>query len=246
MAMLITDASGNQWRMAMNHGAFLAVHEPEGVRAQAQAFTPDPATGAPDPVKVAAFLKAYPEAVKFMERMKRAPVPNSWATTEYNGMHAFKLVTADGTSRYVRWRMRPHARFVPWTAEQRKQADQDVLSQDMVRRVREGPLKWDMVLTLASPGDPIDDPSTPWPASDRQLVAGTLTLTQVIPNAQGPCRDVNFDPTVLPPGIEISRDPILAARSGAYAHSFNRRERDIGFGRATEAVGKPTNSEIAR
>lgn len=37
------------------------------------------------------------------------------------------------------------------------------------------------------------------------------------------CRDVNFDPVVLPSGIELSDDPLLRARSAAYATSFTRR-----------------------
>jgi catalase len=40
------------------------------------------------------------------------------------------------------------------------------------------------------------------------------------------CRDVNFDPTVLPDGIAPSDDPLLAARSAAYAVSYQRRTRE--------------------
>ena len=39
----------------------------------------------------------------------------------------------------------------------------------------------------------------------------------------GPCRDINFDPTVLPSGMKTSDDPFPAARSSAYAKSFDRR-----------------------
>jgi catalase len=41
--------------------------------------------------------------------------------------------------------------------------------------------------------------------------------------APGNCRDVNFDPLVLPSGIEPSDDPLLSARSAAYSTSFTRR-----------------------
>ena len=39
----------------------------------------------------------------------------------------------------------------------------------------------------------------------------------------GPCRDINFDPTILPNGIHVSDDPFPAARSAAYAGSYNLR-----------------------
>ncbi|MNE94260.1 Catalase-related peroxidase precursor [compost metagenome] len=53
-------------------------------------------------------------------------------------------------------------------------------------------------------------------------------IEQVDAPEQGACRDLNFDPLILPSGIEPSDDPILAARSSAYAVSFNRRSREAG------------------
>ena len=47
--------------------------------------------------------------------------------------------------------------------------------------------------------------------------------TAVAPEAKGNARDINFDPLVLPPGIEPSDDPLLSARSAVYAASFRRR-----------------------
>jgi len=47
---------------------------------------------------------------------------------------------------------------------------------------------------------------------------------------QGECRALNFAPLVLPDGLEASADPILAARSAAYAESFNRRSRETALG----------------
>jgi catalase len=48
-------------------------------------------------------------------------------------------------------------------------------------------------------------------------------VQQIEPEADGPCRDINFDPTVLPSGIKVSDDPFPAARSAAYRVSFDRR-----------------------
>jgi catalase len=52
---------------------------------------------------------------------------------------------------------------------------------------------------------------------------GTLVVSKVEAEPDGPCRDINFDPTVLPSGIHTSDDPFPAARSAAYSVSFNRR-----------------------
>ncbi len=55
------------------------------------------------------------------------------------------------------------------------------------------------------------------------MTAGTITVVRSEDQAQGPCRDVNFDPTVLPAGLATGDDPFPAARSATYAVSFNRR-----------------------
>ena len=51
----------------------------------------------------------------------------------------------------------------------------------------------------------------------------TLIVQQIEAEADGPCRDINFDPTVLPNGIRVSDDPFPAARSSAYRVSYDRR-----------------------
>jgi len=50
-----------------------------------------------------------------------------------------------------------------------------------------------------------------------------LTINRIEREAPGNCLDVNFDPLVLPSGIEPSDDPLLSAQSAAYSESFTRR-----------------------
>jgi catalase len=238
MALLLTSDDGQQWRTAMNSFPFFVVATPEGFAAQGVASRPDPATGKPDPAKMAAFLKQYPEAAKFQAWAKSAPWSDSWANTQYNGVNAFRFIDADGHTRFVRWSMRPQAPFRELDAAQREQAGVDFLSRDLQQRLAQGPLRWDMVLTLANEGDPVNDASQPWPEDRQQVVAGTLELTAAQPQEQGQCRDINYDPLILPDGIAGSDDPILAARSAVYSQSFNRREREIAHGQAPEATGQ--------
>jgi catalase len=80
-----------------------------------------------------------------------------------------------------------------------------------------------MIVTVAAPGDPTDNATVMWPAGRRQVDAGTLTIARAEPEESGACRDITFDPTILPDGVTLSDDPLLAARSAAYAASFRRR-----------------------
>jgi len=238
MALLLTTDDGQQWRTAMNSFPFFVVATPAGFQAQTVASRPDPATGKPDPEKIKAFLAAYPEARRFQAWAKEAPWSDSWANTQYNGVNAFRFTAADGRETFVRWSMRPQAPFRELDAAQREQAGVDFLAQELQQRLAQGPLRWDLLLTVAEPGDPVNDPSQPWPQGRTEVEAGTLVIEAMQPQAQGQCRDINYDPLILPDGIAGSDDPILAARSAVYSQSFNRREREIAHGHAPEATGQ--------
>ncbi|ANY14579.1 catalase family peroxidase [Bordetella pseudohinzii] len=237
MALLLSADDKSQWRMKLNNAPYFATRNAEGFLAQRKAFQPDPATGQPDPARVAAFFEEYPEARKLTEYKATAPWPSSFAGAEYNAINAFILIAENGQRQPVRWSMRPHAKLPGLSAEERANASHDFLFDDIKRRLADGPLYWDLVLQLAQADDPVDDPSQPWPATRRQVVAGTLEVTKVRDQTEGGCRDINFDPTLVPSGIALSNDPVLAARAGIYSHSYNARLREIGFGKATEAIG---------
>ncbi|WP_295685773.1 catalase family peroxidase [uncultured Nevskia sp.] len=238
---LIAD-DGQEWRTAMNSFPVFMVATAQGFYDLNVASTADPATGKPDPAKMAAFGKAHPEAAPFFEWAKTAPWSTSLASTTYNGVNAFRFVDAAGGSRYVRWSMRPQTPFEAMDAEQLKAADPNFLSADLATRLAAGPLRWDLVVTVAAASDPIADPTKAWPEDRQQIVVGTLIVDRTEPQINGACRDINFDPLVLPTGIEGSDDPILAARSAIYSVSFNRREHEIGTGKAPDATGQAGSS----
>ncbi len=238
MALLLSAADHSQWRMKLNNFPYFPTRNAEGFLAQQKAFKPVPATGKPDPALVEAFLKEYPEARKSIEQKARMPLTGSFSGAEFYVVNAFILRAANGQEQPVRWSMRPHSKFISLTKEQRDQAGHDFLFKDIKKRLAEGPLYWDLVLQLAEPGDPVNDPSQPWPKERKEVIAGTLEVKNVTEQVNGVCRDINFDPTLVPPGIELSDDPVLAARAGIYSQSYNARLREIGFGKATDAVGK--------
>jgi catalase len=237
MALRLKTDDGQEWRMAMNSFPFFASSTPQGFQAMNAAKLPDPATGKPDPEKMRAVLSRYPEIKNFMAWSKEAKTPDSLANTRFNGVNAFRLIDAQGSARAVRWSMRPHAAFVAADPEQLKRADRDYLAADLERRLAAGPLRWDMVMQFAAPGDPIDDPSKAWPDTRPETIAGTLTVERAEAQAAGPCRDLNFDPLILPKGIAPTDDPVLHARSSVYSVSFNRREREI-------SQGKPQSGSV--
>ena len=238
MALQLKTDDGQEWRMAMNSFPFFASSTPEGFQAMNAARLPDPATGKPDPEKMKAVLARYPEIANFMAWSKSAPTPDSLANTRFNGVNAFRLLDAKGESRAVRWSMRPHTPFVAADPARLQGAANDFLAADLARRLAAGPLRWDMVMQFAAPGDPIEDPSKAWPDTRPETVVGTLTLVRAEPQADGACRDLNFDPLILPQGISGTDDPVLHARSSVYSVSFNRREREVSQGAAQQGSAR--------
>jgi catalase len=128
----------------------------------------------------------------------------------------------------VRWSMVPVQPFEAATTTGTAQGDKNYLFDALIASILQHPLQWHLIITLGQPGDRTDDASVPWPDGREQVDVGTLTLDSVESEETSPARDINFDPLVLPAGIEESDDPLLSARllsarSAVYSQSFTRR-----------------------
>jgi catalase len=221
MALRFALANGQQWRTGMNDMPVFPVATPQAFFDQLKAQQPDPATGNPDPAKVAAFFAAHPETAAFLAWVKTAKPSASFASESYYSLNAFVLVDANGLRQPVRWRMVPAVTDAD--GDTGKSSHEDYLAADLTQRLAQAPLRWKLLLTLADASDPTNDATKEWPAARRTIDAGTLVLDRTQPQDSGPCRDINYDPLVLPAGIEASDDPLLPARSAAYADSYLRR-----------------------
>ena len=224
LALMFTQHDGEQWRTGMNSVPVFPVRTPEQFYKQLVAAKPDPATGKPDPAALKAFYAANPETQPFQAWVKGHPPSSSFANGSYYSVNAFRFVDADGDAHAVRWAMVPETLFAPITDAQK--AEKNFLDADLEQRLQSGPLRWHLIVTVAALTDPTNDATQMWPDDRQQIDAGTLVIDHETSQDDGPCRDVNFDPTVLPAGIKTSDDPLLAARSAAYSLSYNRRTRE--------------------
>jgi catalase len=214
---------GQQWRTGMNDIPVFPLRDPQAFYEQLAVAAPDPKTGKPDPAKIQAFLSAHPETAKALAAIKAQPFSSGFANASYNALNAFLLVDGAGARHPVRWSMVATDSFAPEPAE--TPGDRNYLFDALEARVKQAPVQWRLVLILGRADDPTDDATLPWPADREKVEAGTLTVSALQGEDRGSCRDVNFDPLVLPSGIVASDDPLLSARSATYARSFERRER---------------------
>ncbi|HTH99726.1 MAG TPA: catalase family peroxidase [Acidisoma sp.] len=217
MGLQIGSSSADIWRSAMITAPIFPVSTPQGFYDLLRAS----GSKAPDAMKN--FVAAHPEFSNFLKWATTSPWTGSYAEDRFNSLDSFTFTNASGQSSIVRWSLIPSAPPVAITPDELAKRGPDYLESEISARVGKAPQSWTMVVTISNPGDPTADPSKAWPADRRTVPVGTLTVQKIEPEANGPCRDINFDPTVLPPGMATSNDPFPAARSAAYAVSYDRR-----------------------
>ncbi|MCW3478650.1 catalase family peroxidase [Neisseriaceae bacterium JH1-16] len=184
---------------------------------------PDPATGKPDPEKIKAFKASHPDSLPQAEYLDKHNPPVSWANSSYYGIHTFKFVNRANKTTLVRWRFVPQDGDKRLSDDELKSSPPNFLEQRLIDRVKQGPVRWDMILAIGIPGDPEDNPTVLWPSNRKEVKIGTLTITSATPQTGAECEKINFDPLVMADGIEPTNDPVLLFRSPAYAISFGKR-----------------------
>jgi len=223
MALQFKLPKGQLHNMAMLNTPIFGAASPQTFLDLMQALQPDPASGKPDPEKIKAFKASHPDNLAQADYLGSNNPPASYASSAYWGIHTFKAINRSKQTTLVRWR------FVPQDGEKRlsddelKSAGPNFLEQALISRAQQGPIRWDMVLTVGMAGDAEDNPTLAWPDDRKQLKVGTLTITAAMPQKGADCEPVNFDPLVMADGIAATKDPVLQFRSPSYAISFAKR-----------------------
>ncbi|HET6154279.1 MAG TPA: catalase [Marmoricola sp.] len=168
------------------------------------------------PAFLARHRDAFPALLATI-RSKATVPPYSYAEKTYYPVHAYKWIAADGTENWVRYRLTPLDTIVRST----EFTGPDRLAQEMAARLEAGQVNYALEAQIALPGEDPADPMVvgagPW------FDAGRLEITGLDPDRETNGEIVVFDPTRIVEGIELSDDPILRYRSGAYSASVSRR-----------------------
>ena len=190
-----------------------------------RAQLPDPVTGKPVPDALPKFLASHPAAQAFIGRLMQKPVPASYARATYHAEHAFLFTAADASRRFGRYHFVPEAGEASLSPEDAGKRSPSFLREELEARLRTGPAVFRLFLQIAAESDPTDDVTALWPADRPRVDLGRLEVTGISPTSAADERRLIFDPTNLCDGIELSADPILLARSAAYAISYERRSK---------------------
>lgn len=223
MSLKVTLPNGEEFTTASLSTPVFTVSSPAMLVGFLKSRRADPATKMPDPAKVKAFNDANPDVKAQAEFLAAAPVAASFATIPYFSVNTFKMTDGAGKASYVRWSFQPAAGVKGLTAEELQALPAEFLFDDARKRVAAAPISFTFNLHVGEPGDEKAKATDRWPDSRVVVPAGTLTIKKVEAGADGACKDITFDPLSLPAGIDPSDDPVLLARSAAYAVSLSRR-----------------------
>src|SRR5262245_22231319 len=185
---------------------------------QARVGRPD---GKPDLAKVAAFSAANPETLHQANYLAALPLPGSFASTTYWGVHAFPATNSQGERRFIKFKITPVGGETTLSEDQAKATSSDLLHDDLEFRIATRDVRFSVMALLDQPGDPVMDVTIRWPDEDEREVVrlGTIVSTGIEANDT----ESVFNPGNLAEGIGHPPDEMFAARRAAYAISQTRR-----------------------
>jgi catalase len=147
--------------------------------------------------------------------------PKSYARASYHAVHTFWVTDPDGVRRPVRFSWQPVAGVR--NTDPKAVPHEKYLFDELRDRLQRWPARFMLMMTIGEEGDALDDPTKPWPGTRIRVAMGTLTLIKVSEDQEADGERISFNPCRLAPGIEVSNDPILEARLGAYEVSREMR-----------------------
>jgi catalase len=147
--------------------------------------------------------------------------PESYARASYHAVHTFWVTDPDGVRRPVRFSWQPVAGVR--NTDPKAVPHEKYLFDELRDRLQRWPARFMLMMTIGEEGDALDDPTKPWPGTRIRVAMGTLTLIKVSEDQEADGERISFNPCRLAPGIEVSNDPILEARLGAYEVSREMR-----------------------
>ncbi|UYB52729.1 catalase KatB [Xanthomonas sp. AM6] len=191
------------------------------------AFKPDPRTNLDDDSRRFDFFSHVPEATRTLTLLySNEGTPAGYRFMDGNGVHAYKLVNAQGGVHYVKfhWKsLQGLKNLDPQQVAQVQGKDYSHLTNDLVGAIKRGDYpKWDLYIQVLKPEDlakfdfdPLDATKI-WPDVPERKI-GQMVLNKNVDNFFQETEQVAMAPANLVPGIEPSEDRLLQGRIFSYA-----------------------------
>ena len=218
MAIKFHLQDGSETDMVLNALKFFPVSNGADFRDMLLAIADSP-PDAPKPTKFEEFVASHPSVPA---AFGSTATPDSFANQEYYGIDAFIFVNAAGERQAVRYQMLPE-RTVHLSVDEAAARAPDFLMIDLPERLKAAPVTFHLKAQLAAAGDGTNDATKPWPEERKLVDLGVITIDKMVADSAAAEKTLLFLPGAVTDGIELSDDPLLEVRDGAYAESFSRR-----------------------
>jgi catalase len=191
---------------------------------------PSAITNIQDPNLAFDFFSHSPESTHMLTWLYQdRGMPASYREMDGWGVHAFRLVNAQGQQIFAKFHWKSEQGLKNMTLEQQHAADTNYATKDLYDNIREGHFpKWDLMVQLLTaeqveqlPYDGFDDTKV-W-ENVPEVKVGTMTLNKIPDNYFQYTEQSAFAPGVMVPGIEPSPDKMLQGRLFAYADTQRYR-----------------------
>ena len=196
------------------------------------------------------FASLTPESAHMlMWVMSDRAIPRSLAMMEGFGVHTFRLVNAEGRSRFVKFHWKPvkGVHSLVWDEAQKIAGkDPDFNRRDLFDAIERGDYpQWELGVQVVEPEDEFSfdfdllDPTKLIPEEQvpvRRI--GLMTLNRNTDNYFAETEQVAFHTGHIVPGIDFSNDPLLQGRLFSYIDTQLRR---VGPNFAELPINRPLN-----
>jgi catalase len=191
------------------------------------AFKPDPRSNLDDDSRRFDFFSHVPEATRTLTLLySNEGTPAGYRFMDGNGVHAYKLVNAQGQVHYVKfhWKsLQGLKNLDPKQVVQVQGKDYSHMTNDLVNAIKQGDYpKWDLYIQVLAPEDlakydfdPLDATKI-WPDVPERKI-GQMVLNRNVDNFFQETEQVALAPANVVPGIEPSEDRLLQGRVFSYA-----------------------------
>lgn len=191
---------------------------------------PSPITNVQDPNRFFDFFSHVPESTHMLTLVySDLGTPASLRQMDGHGVHALKLVDADGNTVFAKFRWESRQGVETMTAAEAAAADFNFATKDLYQNIAAGNFpKWDLYVQILKPEDieKLDynpfDATKIWPGVEAVRL-GTMTLNGVPENFFQSTEMAAFSPGVMVPGIEASPDRLLQGRLFSYSDTQRYR-----------------------
>src|SRR6202045_912635 len=148
----------------------------------------------PKPTPVEKFLSTHPAAHAFVTTPR--PVAVSYGTQPFFGVNAFKFTNAQGASKFGRYRIVPESGPAYVSDEEATKRAPNALADNLRASLEKGPVKFRLLVQVATPDDSTTDATKVWPDSRPTVELGEIALTKPL-DTKNVENELLFLPTTL-------------------------------------------------